>query len=113
MKAILLLLLTQTYALPIIHTDSGFLLGANWKPDEGVNKVKTGGGDGFYLTEGFRTQNFEPLVAQIIKSIKDLRSEDEAQKRFDIGVTIGFAGFVLTATTIALYSMYSNYCKEK
>ena len=88
MKAILLLLLTQTYALPIIHTDSGFLLGAKWwKPDEGINGVKTGG-DGFYLREGFRTQNYEPLVAQIIKTINDLRSEDEAQKCFDIGVTI-------------------------
>ena len=113
MKAILLIFLTQTYSLPTIHTDSGFSLGANWwKSDEGVNVVKTGG-DGFYLTEGFRTQIFEPLSTQIIKSIKDLRSEDEAQKRFDIGVTIGFAGFVLTATTIALYSMYSHYCKEK
>ena len=113
MKAILLHLLTQTYALPIIHTDSGFSLGAKWwKPDEGINGVKIGG-DGFYLTEGFRTHIFEPIVAQIIRTINDLKAEDEAQKRFDIGVTIGFAGFVLTATTIALYSMYSNYCKEK
>ena len=113
MKATLLFLLTQTYALPTIHTDSGFSLGAKWwKPDEGINGVKIGG-DGFYLTEGFRTQIFEPIVAQIIRKINDLKAEDEAQKRFDIGVTIGFAGFVLTATTIALYSMYSSYCKEK
>ena len=105
MKAILLLLLTQTYALPIIHTDSGFSLGAKWwKPDEGINGVKTGG-DSFYLTEGFRMQIFEPLVARIIKSINELSSENEAQECFDIGVTIGFARFVLTATTIALYSM--------
>ena len=48
-----------------------------------------------------------------MKSINDPNSKNKAQERFDIGVTIGFAGFVLTATTIALYYMYSNYCKEK
>ena len=113
MRSTLLLLLSQTLVLPTPHTDSGFSLRANWwKPDEGVNGAKTGG-DGYYLTEGFRTQIFELLVTRIIKSINDLNSENEAQERFDIGVTIGFVGFVLTATSIALYSMYRNYCKEK
>ena len=113
MISTLLLLLSQTLALPTTHTDSGFSLGANWwKPDEGVNGAKMGS-DGYYLTEGFRTQMFEPLVTRIIKSINDLNFKNEAQERFDIRVTIGFAGFVLTATSIALYSMYRNYCKEK
>ena len=40
MKAALLLLLSQTLALPTSHTDSGFSLGANWwKPDEGVKAI--------------------------------------------------------------------------
>ena len=113
MRSTLLLLLSQTLALPTTHTDSGFSLGANWwKADDRVNSAKMGG-DEYYLTEEFRTQIFEPLVTRIIKSINDLNFKNEAQESFDIGVTIGFTGFVLTATSIALYSMYRNYCKEK
>lgn len=111
---VLALRMCLALALPIIHTDSGFTMEAGaswWKPEKGVNGMKTGG-DGFYLTESFRTQIFEPLVEKLINSINSLHNESNKQQRFDVVVTICVVGFVIASTTTVLISIYRNHCSN-
>ena len=90
---IILAAISPINMLPLINSDSGFSIqvGANWwkpwwKPTKGATGVKTGG-DGYYLTETFRSQIFEPLADKIIRSINSLHVESKRQQKFDVAAT--------------------------
>ena len=111
---IILAAISPINMLPLINSDSGFSIeaGANWwKPTKGATGVKTGG-DGFYLTETFHSQIFEPLADKIIRSIDALHKESVRQQKFDVAITTCFVAFLIAATTTILITVYRNYCKK-